>query len=52
MWASSNNIPTSISFIYSGIVSKLVIPAEYKRTIPLVEWAIYKIGLAHKEVVI
>lgn len=54
--ASPNNILTSISFIPSGIVIKLVIPAgggaEYKRTIPLVERALYKIGLANKGVVI
>jgi len=35
MWASPNNIPTNISFIYLGIVIK-VISAEDKRTIPLV----------------
>lgn len=50
MWASPNNIPTSISFISSGIVIK-VLSAEDKRTIPL-ERAAYKIGLAHKGIVI
>lgn len=51
MWASPNNIPTSISFISSGIVIK-VLSAEDKRTIPLVERAAYKLGLAHIGVVI